>query len=185
MALESSGRGVVGLDDAGRILALNAAAETFFGSHLLIRNGNLDVADPATRPRLSALIDAAIRHDPAHPGCIPPPVGMRLGSGRVLHIDVLPLPRDVSPPRRIVVLLFLRETDDGRETLAGTLRERFGLTAAETRLALALVDGMGLDQAAELNGVRLSTARVQLKSIFHKTDTHRQAGLVALLSRLG
>jgi DNA-binding CsgD family transcriptional regulator len=163
---------------------VSPAAAGFLGDALQIRNGRLDVGDPALRPRLAALVEAAIRHDPQRPNRMPPPLGIKLGSGRILHLDALPLPADVSPPRRIVALLFLWETEDGRDSLAETLRTRFGLTPAETRLALALANGMGLRDAAERNGVRLSTARVQLKSIFSKTETHRQAELVALLARL-
>lgn len=184
-ALEASGRAVLGLDEAGRVLAVSPAAETLLGDALRIRNGALEVADPALRARLADLVDAAIRPDPQRPDGMPPPLGIRLGSGRTLHVDALPLPRDVSPPRRIVALLFLRETCGASGSMAETLRQRFGLTPAETRLALALAEGMGLREAAERNGVRLSTARVQLKSIFWKTETHRQAELVALLARLG
>jgi DNA-binding CsgD family transcriptional regulator len=182
--LEASGRAVLGLDAAGRVLAVSPAAEPHLGDALRIRNGALEVADPALRPRLSALIDAAIRHDPQQPDGMPPPLGIRLGTGRTLHVDALPLPRDVTPPRRIVPLLFLRETGDGGASLAETLRQRFRLTPAESRLAITLAEGMGLRQAAERNGVRLSTARVQLKAIFWKTETHRQAEFVALLARL-
>jgi DNA-binding CsgD family transcriptional regulator len=182
--LEASGRAVLGLDACGRVLAVSQAAERHLGAVLRIRNGALEIGDPALRPRLSALVDAAIKHDPGRPNGMPPPLGIRLGSGRMLHIDVLPLPPDVTPPRRIVALLFLRETGDGGGSLAETLRQRFGLTPAESRLALALADGMGLREAADRNGVRLSTARVQLKAIFWKTETHRQAELVALLARL-
>lgn len=182
--LEAGGRAVLGLDAAGRMLAVSPAAEALLGDALHIRNGALDLGDPALRRRLAALIEAAICHDPQQPDGMPPPLGIRLGSGRTLHVDVLPLPRDVAPPRRIVALLFLRETGDGSASLAETLRQRFGLTPAESRLALALGEGLDLRQAAARNGVRLSTARVQLKAIFWKTETHRQGELVALLARL-
>jgi DNA-binding CsgD family transcriptional regulator len=183
-ALEAGGRKVLGLDGSGRVLAVSPGAEALLGDTLQVRNGALDIEDTALRPRLAALIDAVVRHNGERPERMPPPLGIRLDSGRILHVDALPLPRDVTPPRRIVALLFLRESDDARATLADRLRVRFGLTRAEARLAVALADGMGLRHAAERNGVRLSTARVQLKSIFLKTETHRQAELVALLARL-
>jgi DNA-binding CsgD family transcriptional regulator len=181
--LEASGRAVLGLDAAGRVIAVSPAAESLLGDALHIRNGSLEVADPALRPRLSALIEAATCHEPQRTNAMPPPLGIRLGPDRTLHVDALPLPRDVTPPRRIVALLFLRQTGVSG-SVAEILRQRFGLTPAEIRLALALAEGMGLRQSAERNGVRLSTARVQLKAIFWKTETHRQAELVALLARL-
>ncbi len=57
----------------------------------------------------------------------------------------------------------------------------FGLTPAESRLATALCDGASLNQYAEQQGVSSNTARIQLKSIFSKTNTNRQAELIKLL----
>jgi DNA-binding CsgD family transcriptional regulator len=70
----------------------------------------------------------------------------------------------------------------GREPIEG-LRELFGLTESETRLAALLMDDCTLNQAAKRLGVTQTTARGVLKSIFEKTDTHRQADLVRVLLR--
>ena len=55
------------------------------------------------------------------------------------------------------------------------LRSHFGLTQAEARLALHLVAGETLRCAAVKLSITYETARSQLKSIFKKTRTHRQA----------
>jgi DNA-binding CsgD family transcriptional regulator len=60
----------------------------------------------------------------------------------------------------------------------------FDLSPAEARLALGLLAGQTLAQCSRRAGVGLATVRSQLNSIFAKTDTRRQAGLVALLSKL-
>ena len=60
----------------------------------------------------------------------------------------------------------------------------FGLTHAEARLASALVQGLDLQEIARLHRVSVGTLRVQLKSVFGKTQTKRQAQLVALLAKL-
>ena len=65
-----------------------------------------------------------------------------------------------------------------------TLRNIFGMTVSESRLAGLLLSGMTLNDAAEHLNVRISTVREQLSSIFAKTGTSRQAELFALLSRL-
>ena len=65
-----------------------------------------------------------------------------------------------------------------------TLRNIFGLTVSESRLAGLLLSGMTLNNAAVHLNVRISTVREQLSSIFAKTGTSRQAELCALLSRL-
>jgi DNA-binding CsgD family transcriptional regulator len=38
-----------------------------------------------------------------------------------------------------------------------------------------------LQPAADLQGIRVATARVYLSDVFHKTGTHQQSQLVALL----
>lgn len=80
-------------------------------------------------------------------------------------------------------LVFPVEAGTGRLWVA--LRDAFGVTAAEARLAARLKDGLSLkDVAAEL-GVTLNTARNQLKSIFDKMGLRRQSELVRTLGQLG
>lgn len=64
------------------------------------------------------------------------------------------------------------------------LRRAFQLTAAEARLASSLAAGGGIDAASARLAISRETARTQLRAIFAKTGTRRQAELTALLSRL-
>jgi DNA-binding CsgD family transcriptional regulator len=64
------------------------------------------------------------------------------------------------------------------------LREMFGLTAAEAELAAAVAAGKRLDDIAEERGVRITTVRTQMRSIYSKTGTNRQAELVQMIARL-
>jgi len=64
------------------------------------------------------------------------------------------------------------------------LRRVFDLTNAEARLAQGVARGDGLEEVAARLGIKISTARSQLASIFAKTKTRRQAKLVAVLGRL-
>jgi DNA-binding CsgD family transcriptional regulator len=61
---------------------------------------------------------------------------------------------------------------------------RFHLTPAELRLAQALALGQNLQQASANLHIARATAATQLRSIFAKTGTHRQAELVALAARM-
>ena len=63
------------------------------------------------------------------------------------------------------------------------LRTHFRLTGRESELALHLAAGLTPTAAAEIMGLSVATARQHLKSVLAKTGTHRQAELVALLSR--
>jgi DNA-binding CsgD family transcriptional regulator len=57
----------------------------------------------------------------------------------------------------------------------------FDLTPAEARLAAKLGSGATLRGAADAQGIRFSTARSYLESVFRKTGTRQQSQLVALL----
>lgn len=56
-----------------------------------------------------------------------------------------------------------------------------GLTGAERALALAVARGSTLAGYARGRGISLHTVRAQLKIVFQKTGTHRQAELVSLV----
>jgi len=63
------------------------------------------------------------------------------------------------------------------------LRNRFDLTPAEARLVVHLVTGTSLKSSARALGVGYETVRRQVKSVFHKTGTHRQSELVLTVLR--
>jgi DNA-binding CsgD family transcriptional regulator len=60
-------------------------------------------------------------------------------------------------------------------------RTRFDLTTTQARLALLLVEGATINQCANAMGIKVSTARTHLKSVFTKTGTKRQAELAILI----
>jgi DNA-binding CsgD family transcriptional regulator len=68
------------------------------------------------------------------------------------------------------------------EAAEAALRERLrALTSAELALALAVARGSTLAGYAHGRGISLHTVRAQLKIVFQKTGTHRQAELVSLI----
>jgi DNA-binding CsgD family transcriptional regulator len=64
------------------------------------------------------------------------------------------------------------------------LKDLFDLTAAEARLAQLIACGDSVDEVAHKLCIKMTTARTQLAAIFAKTETRRQAKLVAILSRI-
>lgn len=58
---------------------------------------------------------------------------------------------------------------------------RFGLTTSQARLALLLATGASVQQCCETMGIKISTARTHLKSVFAKTGVKRQAELAILI----
>jgi len=61
------------------------------------------------------------------------------------------------------------------------LRIAYSLTPAESELLGLLASGHCLSDAAKARGVSLNTVRSQLKQVFAKTDTSRQAALIRLV----
>jgi DNA-binding CsgD family transcriptional regulator len=57
----------------------------------------------------------------------------------------------------------------------------FGVTLAEARLTLKLLEGLSLTASAEALGVSRNTARTQLSSVFSKTNLNSQTQLVKLV----
>ncbi len=72
---------------------------------------------------------------------------------------------------------------DGTGTDMATLSASYGLTPAEARIALELVEGKKLAQIAIFFEISRTTVAFHMRNIFQKTGTSRQAELVALLLR--
>ena len=64
-----------------------------------------------------------------------------------------------------------------RRPTGAVLRDPFGLTSAEARLAACISGGASPREAARTLGITEETARSVLKRIFHKTGTNRQSQL--------
>jgi DNA-binding CsgD family transcriptional regulator len=82
------------------------------------------------------------------------------------------------------LMLRVIDLDERPRPRIGVLRGAFGLTEAEARLAARLACGDSLQEIAADHKVAIDTPRAQLKSVLAKTQTHRQAELVALINRL-
>jgi len=79
------------------------------------------------------------------------------------------------------VMVLIRDAGAKPAVSGAMLTELFGLTRAEAALAVLLVQGRSLDEAAVALGISRYTARAQLAAIFAKTDTHRQPQMVSLV----
>jgi DNA-binding NarL/FixJ family response regulator len=86
-----------------------------------------------------------------------------------------------SSEARAGAAIFLSDPDDQVDIDEDVLRGLYELTRVEARLALGLVRGQQLDELATETKVSVHTVRSQLKQVFRKTDTNRQADLVKLL----
>jgi len=78
-----------------------------------------------------------------------------------------------------VVFLLARDTRPKPNRL--WLQKLFGLTGAETEVALSIACGQTLLEIAQNRNLSRTTVRSHLAALFAKTDTRRQSDLMALL----
>jgi DNA-binding CsgD family transcriptional regulator len=150
---------------------------------LASQRGCLACADRSAHRRLRQL--AAMAADPDGPvGSVAVP---RPSGAPPYLLTVMPLHDErawLGTPRARALVLAI-DAARCRPASAERLRERYGLTAAEARTALALLEAERLRDVAGRLGVSLPTVRTTLQRVFNKTDTHRQPELVWLLLAQG
>jgi DNA-binding CsgD family transcriptional regulator len=102
---------------------------------------------------------------------------------RSLFVLAAPLPRNGVPIGSQVAAAAVFVTDPERPpaTQVEAIRSMFRLTPSEARLVQCLVEGLSLEDAADRLSIQVETARKRVKSVFQKTDTHRQAELISLV----
>lgn len=88
------------------------------------------------------------------------------------------------PPADGRCIVMLLDLDAHLQPNPSMLQQMFGLTLAETRLALLLAQGEVPMEIARSRRLSRTTVRSQLAAIFAKTQTRRQAELVSLLTRV-
>jgi DNA-binding CsgD family transcriptional regulator len=177
-------RGAFLLDWRGRVLRMNAKAEAAMGLGITVRAGMLTAGDGDCDAALQKLIASVIARGPLHRAEPIGAVAIARPGARPLVVHGAPLARsaqDFFQQARAVLMI-----DDPEAQLAPqalVLRQAFGLTGAEASVAAAVASGRKVEKIAHMRGVTLGTLRNQLKTIYAKTGTRRQAELVALLLR--
>lgn len=179
LLLDRHGSPVWLLNGEGRMLFCNREAEQRLGQPdypLRLRQGRLH--GQALDHRLQGLIrQAAGRDGKRRAGWL------ALGEGSPLQVLVTPVPEAsalAAPHGGPLALVTVLDSRPRKALLA----ELFQLTPAELRLVELLVQGLSPEDCAERLQVSINTIRTQLRALFRKTDTRRQAELLQLLARL-
>ena len=175
------------LDEQGHILLTNVQAETLLRRHpqpLAVQHGCLHPKGLRPGQFAQLLQSACGSHGSAMAGgaLVPDAQGQP-----ALQLLVLPLPAHLQTFNqwaRPLALVVLGEPNPQHGVHQRLLQQLYGLTPAETRLALALCQGDAPTEAAQRLGVSVGTVRVQLRAIFAKTGTSRQADLIRTLAAL-
>jgi DNA-binding CsgD family transcriptional regulator len=174
--------GVILIDPRGNVLTMNRSANRHVSDAkgLRLRAGKLCAVQVPESERLMALIHAAVKttvgedHSAGGTMLVSRPVG------RPLSLTVAPL-RVAGRPKEPAAVVFIADPDQRTELSGDLLRRGYGLSVAECRLALLLVEGQSLTQIAANTCVSVLTLRTQLKSVFAKTGVKRQGELIQLM----
>jgi DNA-binding CsgD family transcriptional regulator len=177
-ALDRMGQGGLVLNTSGQVLQINATATRLLSEYRSLGGSG---SDPEwSREALKTLLRSkgASRFRMDENAWV---VVQRDGK-RSLILHAVPIDNGAaSGPHTVVILVDLAATP--RPT-AEALQKIFDLTPTEARLAVEIACGKSLEDIAQASHTTLGTVRKQLGSVFAKTDTHRQAELVALLARV-
>ncbi len=187
-ALEMLNIGVAVTNGARRVLFANQTAEQI----LLSRDG-LEVTDQGTLqpvskwsnpslPRIMQQASQAAQPDTSEAKdvilAIRRPSGKRPFTLLVRSLKNRASSSDLTSPS---VLVFVWDPELPEHDTEAGLRELFGFTSCEARLANLLMKGKSVDDCCTDLEIRPSTVRMHLANLFAKTGVQRQGQLVSLL----
>ncbi|MGM0536193.1 MAG: response regulator [Pseudomonadota bacterium] len=181
-ALDLVAPGMVLLDTQGRVNFANQRARRLAAENDALILGETLSARGSGLRELRRAITAAC--DASRQGT-EPVYSLRLphrpgDHGLLVLVCAMGLPADPHAEETCVVVL-LSAPDQRPGLPESVLASLFGLTPTETRIAMALLDGRRSEEIAEQMQVSPTTVAFHLRNLFQKTDTHRQADLIALL----
>ncbi len=175
--------GVLVTAPEGNIVCSNGAADEILqsGDGLLVEDGRLSAVRAADRRRLVGFVrEVAERREE--------------GGDRVLLISRTSFrspyslfitafsgeAAGVTEPDASFALVMISDPDRRVDVTAARVRDIFGLSQAEARLAIALLSGKRIAEVAQDAQLRVPTLRAQLRSILQKTGARSQSDFIRL-----
>jgi DNA-binding CsgD family transcriptional regulator len=175
----------IALDWHGFAIDANTAAEAVFDDNIKIKDRRLFVRDLDSRNLLKESIDQLTGPPRSNSVAMEPVIVPRMDKLPVI-VRIWPFEGPSHPPAQEVrALLTMNALGPRPGPPAAIIAKTFRLTPSEAKLACIIARGAPPDIAARELKISRETARNQLKSVFAKTDTHRQSELVALLQQFG
>jgi CheY-like chemotaxis protein len=177
-ALDRLSVGIFVLDETGSVKLVNDAGRRLAapGGPLIISGNGLR----ASMPRTSAALRTAFERTLGEIGAVET-VAAQAIEGHTLLVQVSSAQIPGANVRHNIVMVVDPATRS--EASPELLSAMFGCTPTEARLAAALVAGKKLEEIRKEFGVAQTTVVFHLQNLFQKTQTNRQADLVALLIR--
>lgn len=196
-ALDRLSNAILLLGQRGQVLFANREALALLAQSagLSLRSGNpardgmgwLQADNTGTQGALDAAIRAALNNDPLHPTHFSQ--GLRIprsSSADDLLMQIVPA-MDMPPlwgTAQPCAMAFIIDPPRMPDLDAALLQRLYRISAAECRVAQALLHGQTLQEIAERLHLGENTVKSHLKQLFAKTGTHRQPQLIQLLLKL-
>ncbi len=190
-ALQRMAQPVLLVSGEGDIVFKNAAAQRVLDAKdgLRERHGKLMVNERslsrsllrAESARASALLAESADHAPRDETITLSVVRRGTSAPLVMTVARLLLVPVGWPAEQRCFLVVLSDPDENKLLARRTLQKTFGLTTAELRVADFLVRGLTPEEIANSCDVTIATVRTHLARLYDKTDSRRQAELVAQL----
>lgn len=178
--------GIVLANATGFVVHANAKAHQLFDEGSTIRsvNGALQATDAKSHKDLSVAILAAARGTTVAVSPAGITVALKGPNGRSHAAWVLPLDaglrRELGASFDASAAIFIRELGDTSPIPGELFVRHYGITQAECRVLLAIVQGRTLQETADGLGISHATVKTHLSRLFQKTGTQRQTDLVRL-----
>lgn len=170
--------GVVEINMDGHVRYCSDMAQRMLAQHPALSisdDGRLRIGDAVQHKALQALIDEALADIPDRRTRN---LAMGIEHGDRAHPLVVMVAPAATPG---AVNLYLSDPWLPSTVSPEVLQAVYGFSPAESRVAMALVNGLGLREIAEAHGVKEETVKSQLKSLFAKAGVSRQQDLVRVL----
>jgi DNA-binding CsgD family transcriptional regulator/PAS domain-containing protein len=183
-ALDCLTVGVVLVDRSGQPLWLNRRAQEVIDCSNALRFSPAGLAGhrPSDTRSLRELIKGAV--SAGTQGLLAISRGSDLRPLVVIAVPLKPIGNLDGSNQFACGVVFITDPDRTDNPSVESLQRAFDLTYREAQAAIAIAHGHGLQAAADMMGVALTTVRSQLQQAFAKTGTKHQAELAALVHRM-
>jgi DNA-binding CsgD family transcriptional regulator len=180
--LDGFATGMFLVDAQGHVVHANASGQAMLDSGAIVREraGRLTAVDRKADQTLRSILTAAAAGETVRTA-----VSLGPNDGEAWDAHVLPLTfgarRQTGAGYSAVAAVFVRRAALVPYPLEA-IGNLYGLTAAELRVLMAIVEVGGVPDVAPVLGVSETTVKTHLRHVFEKTGTKRQADLVKLVA---